>query len=79
MIVETVGASTTKAMQQKIHNLNRFGCSAGEVSTDVAAVLAVGWTVSRLDSGAAIVEREEELRKHARNLRVSAQHDKYTR
>jgi len=59
MIVETVGASTTKAMQQKIHNLSRFGCNAGGVSTNVVTVLAVGRTVSSLDSGAVIVEREK--------------------
>ncbi len=59
MIIETVGAGTTKAMQQKIHNLSRFGCiRAGGVSTNVVTVLAVGTTVSKLDSKVAIVKRE---------------------
>lgn len=35
MMVETEGAITTKARQQKVHHLKRFGPSAGGASTSV--------------------------------------------
>ena len=59
IIVETAGATTTKAMQQKIHNLRRC---AGGVSAGAFAVLAVGRPVSEsirtVGSEAAIIQYE---------------------
>jgi hypothetical protein len=83
MIVETEGASTTKAIQQKIHNLSRFGCSAGGISPKVVAVLTVGRPVSSsVGSEAAILQREvgEEISKTCskyKDLRTTRQIHEY--
>ena len=42
MIVETRGAITTKAIQEKIHHLKRFGFSAGGVFVLVSMESEVG-------------------------------------
>jgi hypothetical protein len=79
MMVETEGAITTKAKQQKIHHLRRFGFNAGGVSTKV---LAVGRPMSISEVGFIQIEnrgRSVSIRKYAQNIKESALHENYTR